>query len=182
MGFPGLPGLPGLPGAPGAPGKAGGDGPQGEKGEKGDSGDPGDPGPTGPAGQTLIGHGRANTFIERNDAHLYQRVHNQYNFGPPPSTKPTSQLVVSNHQLYQRHLTRNETTIRKQFLENWDVHQQCRQTYQTHVTRPTLVFPESTRYVKCRADLGGLQARVQQLEEQAAQNRVRFETAGIVVQ
>ena len=90
-------------------------------------------------------------------------------------------LAASSH-LYQRHLTRNDTTIRKQFLENCDMHQQCRQTYKTHVTRPTLVFPESTRYVKCRADLGGLQARVQQLEQQLAQNRVRFETAGIVVQ
>ena len=184
MGFPGLPGLPlfpvpGPPGAPGLPGKSGSDGPQGPQGEKGDVGDPG---PTGPPGESLPGYGgRKNTFIERTDAHLYQRVHNQYNFGPPPSTKPTSQVVVSNHHLFQRHLTQNLTTVRKQFVERHDVHQQQRLLHKTHVTRPTLVFPETTRYVKCRADLGGLQARVQQLEQQLAQNRVRFETAGIVV-
>jgi hypothetical protein len=48
------------------------------------------------------------------------------------------------------------TTVRKQFLETCDVHQQCRQIHKTHVSRPTLVFPETTRYVKCRADRGGL--------------------------
>ena len=129
-----------------------------------------------------MGHGRANTFIERTDAHLYQRVKNNYTFAPPPSSKPATMLCSSSTQLFQRHLTQNFTTVRKQFLETCDVHQQQRIVHNTHVSRPTLVFPETTRYISNGAALQALLVRVQQLEQQAAQNRVRFETAGIVVQ
>jgi hypothetical protein len=72
--------------------------------------------------------------------------------------------------------------VRKQFVGRTDVHQFQRLLQKTHVTRPTLVFPESVRYVHSRANLGGLVARVQALEQQIAQSRVRFETAGIIVQ
>ena len=183
MGFPGIPGFPGLPGVPGAPGlpgKSGSDGPQGPQGE---TGDPGDPGPTGPPGESLPGYGgRTNTFIERTDAHLYQRVHNQYNFAPDvASFRPATLVCTTSTNLFQRHLTQNLTTVRKQFVERRDIHQQQRVLQKTHVSRPTLVFPETVRYLKCRADLGGLLTRIQDLEQTVPQNRVRFETSGIVV-